>query len=315
MCRLKRRLPRVAKAQRTTLIVGETGTGKELVARSLHQLSARRELPFVTVNCGALPDNLVESELFGHVRGAFTGAEQSRHGLVRTASRGTLFLDEVNSLSLRTQARLLRFLETGEYRPVGSDAVERSEAWIVAATNVDLQAPNRSGGFREDLLHRLQVVRVEVPPLQVRGEDILFLAEHFRDQAGGAGLAFTEGARHAMMAHAWTGNVRELRNRVESAVLLAEGDAIGVEDLGLASVPGLAATSGADDARIEDTLWALVEENGLTLSEAVTLCERILIREALKAEDHNRTRAASRLGIHVRTIFKKLARTDEVTLH
>jgi DNA-binding NtrC family response regulator len=304
-------LSRVARAGRTTLIIGKTGTGKELVARSLHSLSPRRDQPFVTVHCGALPDTLVESELFGHTRGAFTGAREGRGGLVRAAAAGTLFLDEINSLSLGAQARLLRFLDTGEYRPIGSDHCERSDAWVIAATNRDLTEQARDACFRQDLLYRLDVVKLSVPTLHERGNDVLFLAEHFLAMAGGPDLRFSEAARQAMLCHAWDGNVRELKNRVENAALMVEGDIIGPTDLGL----GPPSPEASDEperrpghsADLERQLWGLIEREGMTLGEAVQHCERVLIQGALKAAGDNRTHAAQRLGIHVRTIFKKLA--------
>ncbi|MFH1466812.1 MAG: sigma-54 dependent transcriptional regulator [Pseudomonadota bacterium] len=306
---LNRRLPRVARAGKTTLIIGATGTGKELVARSLHSLSLRRDRPFVTVHCGAIPDTLVESELFGHTRGAFTGAREGRAGLVRAAASGTLFLDEINSLSLAAQARLLRFLDAGEYRPIGSDRCERSDAWVIAATNRDLSEQTQDDGFRRDLLYRLDVVKLRVPTLHERGGDILVLAEHFLAEAGGTGMRFSEPARLAMLRHVWDGNVRELRNRVENAVLMADGDLIEPSDLGLARTRSEPDMEPDHDLSgdLERMLWGLIEREGMTLGGAVQRCERVLLQEALRAEGGNRTRAAKRLGIHVRTIFKKLA--------
>jgi DNA-binding NtrC family response regulator len=317
---MHRRLDAIARAERTTLITGPTGAGKDVVARALHGRSRRSTEPFVVVQCAALPDNLVEAELFGHCRGAFTGAVQARDGLVRTAEQGTLFLDEVDSLSLGAQAKLLRFLETGEFRPVGADRTERSGSWVVAATNQDLHGRVRHGQFREDLLYRLEVVRIAIPPLRERRPDILVLAEHFLAELGQGHKRLSPAARAALEQHGWPGNVRELRHRIEAAALLGEGDLIEVSDLGLGGDPGDGGERGgegdlpplvADLAAVvglEGELWRLVNDRGMSLAQATAACEAMLVRAALRAEGDNRTRAAARLGINVRTIYKKLPR-------
>ena len=338
---LKSRLSAVARAQRTTLISGPTGSGKDVVARALHAQSPRRSRPFVTVHCAALPDTLVEAEMFGHSRGAFTGATHLRQGLIRSAASGTIFLDEVDSLPAGAQAKLLRFLESGEYRAVGSDHTERSDAWVLAATNQDLGERVSLGMFRADLMYRLAVVSLQVPPLAERDDDVLTLAEHFLVQATGGGKRFDDGARAALRAYAWPGNVRELKHRVETAALFDENDVIGRQALELpARAPGPAvkrddaavaperrsredqddqrerealerrSPEDPDDQRergaLEHDLWSLIVDEGMTLSQAMGRCEQLMIRAALRAEGDNRTRAAGRLGIHVRTIFKKL---------
>jgi two-component system response regulator GlrR len=308
---LKSRLPAVARAQRTTLISGPTGSGKDVVARLLHTQSTRRTLPFVAVHCAALPDTLVEAEMFGHARGAFTGATHTRPGLIRSAASGTLFLDEVDSLPAGAQAKLLRFLETGEYRAVGSDHAERSDAWVLAATNQDLGDRVARGMFRADLMYRLAVVNLQVPPLAARADDVLTLAEYFLAHSTRGGKRFDDEARAAMLAHDWPGNVRELKHRVEAAALLDDGEVIGRESLDLprpARLPPAAAGETAARALdgLGDQLWALIANEGMTLSQAMGRCEQSMIRAALSAEGNNRTRAANRLGIHVRTIFKKL---------
>ncbi len=315
MLSVANRIPAIARVQRTTLICGPTGSGKDVVARLLHEASLRRERAFIVVHCAALPDSLVEAELFGHSRGAFTGAVQNRGGLIRGASQGTLFLDEIDSLTLGAQAKLLRFLESGEYRAVGTDRVERSDAWVVAATNQDLRARVRVGAFREDLLYRLEVVKIELPPLSDRRGDVMVLARHFLSRLGLETKHFSPAASAALEEHDWPGNVRELKHRVESAALLTDGDTVEPDALGLSmtAVPDVAADR--DDARpvtelppLEEELWKLIRDRGLTLLQATAQCERLLVHAALRAEGNNRTRAASRLGINVRTIYKKIGR-------
>ncbi len=330
MMAISRRLDCIARAERTTLITGPTGAGKDVIAQTLHQRSRRRTAPFVAVHCAALPDSLVEAELFGHARGAFTGAVAAREGLVRTAEQGTLFLDEIDSLSLGSQAKLLRFLETGEFRAVGADRCDRSNAWVVAATNQDLHARVRAGAFREDLLYRLEVVRVAVPPLRDRSEDIPALVQHFLEELGCGHKRLSPSAIGALADHAWPGNVRELRHRIEAAALLGESDVIELEDLGLDDVSGEGEPAGhaprghaaeavgralpavvplgAEASGLESELWRLVADAGMSLAQATAMCEDMLVKAALRAEGDNRTRAAARLGINVRTIYKKLGR-------
>ena len=305
-------LDAIARLERTTLITGPTGAGKEIVARALHDRSRRSAEPFVVVQCAALPETLIEAELFGHNRGAFTGADQARAGLIRTAARGTLFLDEIDSLSLGAQAKLLRFLETGELRPVGADHTERSSAWIVAATNQDLHARVKQGQFREDLLYRLAVLRVAIPPLRERRPDILALARHFLAELGQAHKQLSPTTCAALEAHPWPGNVRELRHRVEAAALLGERDLIEVGDLDLRDPPGPDPAAPAADpaapAGLDGELWRLVSEQGMSLPQVTSACESMLVRTALRVEGGNRTRAAARLGVNVRTVYKKLSR-------
>jgi DNA-binding NtrC family response regulator len=234
---------------------------------------------------------------------------------VRSAARGTIFLDEVDSLPSGAQAKLLRFLETGEYRAVGSDQVDRSDAWVLAATNQDLAERVARGLFRADLMYRLAVVNLQVPPLAARSEDVLTLADHFLQQAGGGAKRFDDEARAALLAYGWPGNVRELKHRVETAALLDEDEVVRRQALDLpppatatapASAPGASVSAAAGHGGLSGDLWALIANEGMTLSQAMSRCEQFLIRAALDAEGNNRTRAAHRLGIHVRTIFKKL---------
>jgi len=300
-------LDAVARVRRTTLITGPTGTGKEVIARTLHERGQPRSAPFIVVHCGGLPETLAEDELFGHTRGAFTGARDSRHGLVRMASGGTLFLDEVDSLSPRVQASLLRFLENGEFRSVGSDRVEQIRAWVIAASNCDLGESVRRGEFRADLLYRLEVMRIALPPLRLRGGDIELLAHHFLCETVGPGRGFTPRALARLQRYDWPGNVRELKHCIERAALLCEHPLLDAGDLGLPDL-GPGPEPVAASREMTDDLWELVASKGLSLAEAVEHCERAIISAALRAEEGNRTRAAERLNIHVRTIFKKLQR-------
>jgi DNA-binding NtrC family response regulator len=224
-------LPRLAQQDGTVLIVGETGSGKELCARAIHQLGPTPGGPFVAVDCGALPDQLVENELFGHARGAFTDARSEQRGLVGLANGGVLFLDEVDSLSLAAQAKLLRFLQEHVYRPLGSDRILQADVRVVAATNSDLAAQARAGRFRADLHYRLNVLRVEIPPLRDRPGDVALLAAHFLARAGGAehGQRLSAAALAKLGAHDWPGNVRELENVVRRAVVAAPPDSTEID--------------------------------------------------------------------------------------
>ena len=223
-------IERYSTAEAPILIQGETGTGKELVARALHCSGKHRHGPFVPVNCASLPDTLLESELFGHCRGAFTGANGDRKGLVEFARDGTLFLDEVDSLSPKSQAALLRFLQDGTYRPVGANRECRFGGCVIAASNADLQKLAESGKFRMDLYFRLNVLQISIPPLRERREDILFLALHFLDRFksryGGNASTFSSDTEQWMLEHHWPGNVRELENFVHGAFLSSEGNII-----------------------------------------------------------------------------------------
>ncbi len=308
MVAIARRLDSVARAERTTLITGPTGAGKDVVAQSLHARSRRSTGPFVAVHCAALPDSLLEAELFGHAKGSFTGAFQSRAGLVRTAERGVLFLDEVDSLSLGAQAKLLRFLETGQYRAIGADQAEQSDTWVIVATNQDLRSRVQARLFREDLLYRLEVVKIEVPPLCERRDDIIQLTAHFLAKVGCQHKRFSPAACRRLETHDWPGNVRELKHRVESSALLCDTAEIGEAELGLPPLTQSATTARAPSSErtVQATLWRMIEDRGMTLAQATAACEDMLVAAALEAELNNRTRAAARLGINVRTIYKKL---------
>jgi two-component system response regulator HydG len=294
MRRLKETLALVAPAEATVLISGESGTGKEVVAQIIHQNSHRSEGPLIKINCAALPENLLESELFGHEKGAFTGASARREGRFKAADGGTIFLDEVGELSASTQAKLLRVLQEGEYSPVGSDKTLRSDVRVIAATNRDLQEAVSSGDFREDLFYRLNVVNLEMPPLRERGEDVITLAEVFLKRFNEKNRRDIKGlsreTRELLLSHTWPGNVRELLNALERAVIMAQGHLIEAPDLPIA----IQGSVGAGD---EYCIRA-----GLTVRET----EKMLIERTLEATGGNRTRAAEMLGITRKTLQNKI---------
>ena len=319
---LKNRLAAVARIERTTLLSGPTGSGKDVIARSLHAQSRRRDKAFVAVDCGALPEHLVEAELFGHSRGAFTGATDARPGLIRAASNGTLFLDEIDSLLPGGQAKLLRFLENGEFRPVGCDRPEHSNSWVIAATNQDLRRRVTEGRFRADLRYRLEVVRLDVPPLR-NGDAYALVLANYSQPPPGTRSASRRRPR-ALQAHPWPGNVGIDAPGESDAhfteVPLFDAVALGLDHSSEAYYPPFDATTlglqtpastvehvfPAEVPPLERELWNLVHESGCTLNQAVTTCQQMLVRAALRAEGSNRTRAAKRLGINVRTIYKKI---------
>ncbi|WP_081930935.1 MULTISPECIES: sigma-54-dependent transcriptional regulator [Lysobacter] len=229
------RLPTLARCDASVLITGETGTGKEVCAQAIHYLSMRADRPWVAVNCGAIPVELVENELFGHVKGAYTHAHSACPGLVREAEGGTLFLDDVDCLPLSAQAKLLRFLQEREYRPVGSNTVHHADLRVIAASNCNLCTLSQSGGFRQDLYYRLNVLNITLPPLRQRPEDVPILARHFAAhfarEFGRAPAGFSYGALERLLRHDWPGNVRELKHVIERAVLLSSGQVLVAEDI------------------------------------------------------------------------------------
>lgn len=286
----------VAPTRATVLVTGESGTGKELVARAIHQASTRRERPFIAVNCAALPANLIESELFGHEKGAFTGAHQRRTGLFGAADSGTLFIDEVSELDIALQSKLLRVLEERAYTPLGSTKEQKVDVRIIAASNRDLPEAIESGVFREDLYYRLKVVAVQLPPLRERREDIPLLARTFLQRAieehGLRTLSFNAEALRALSAHDWPGNVRELKNAVESAAVLARSEEVTVDGFPFAD-SGVGASAGTDGGLFHV---------GMTMAEL----EHNAIFATLEEQEGNRTRAAKVLGISLRTLQRKL---------
>ncbi len=232
---------KIAPTDSTVLVLGESGTGKELVARALHEQSLRRDGPLVTVNCAAIAESLIEAELFGHEKGAFTGAVERREGLIEAAHGGTLFMDEIGELPAAVQVRLLRVLQAGEIRRVGAAKVSRVDLRLIAATHRDLSQLVRDGEFRQDLFYRLRVMEISLPPLRARGEDVVDLARFMLEKAcnrlNRGGMAFSDGAIEAIRAYAWPGNVRELENAVERAVILADGGVISPDLLAINDTP------------------------------------------------------------------------------
>ncbi len=300
MRRVFQLIDRVAPSRSTVLIVGESGTGKELVARAIHERSPRASKPFMAINCGALPASLLESELFGHVRGAFTGADRDRPGLFRKTQGGTLLLDEVSELDQGLQVKLLRVLQERTVRPVGSDREEPVDVRVLAATNKDLGALVAEGRFREDLFYRLNVIQVRLPPLRERREDIPLLVDHFcrkyGPEAGKPNVRFSPAALKRLMDYDFPGNVRELENIVERAVILCEGDEVTPEE-----VLDLAPSERAQPV----TLDRLVLE-GKSLDDVLAEMETRLITEALARTGGNRTRAAKLLGVSFRSLRYRL---------
>ena len=291
-------IAKVAPHRTTVLLTGPSGTGKEVLARELHRLSPRTSAPFVAVNCAAIPEALLESELFGHVRGAFTGAVGDHTGLFEHASAGTLFLDEIGDLPTPLQAKLLRVLQDGEIRRVGDGAVRRVDARVVAATARDLEQDVREGRFREDLFYRLNVVAVHLPSLSARPEDLPPLIRHLvarhARRLGVPVPRIEPNAMRALLDHPWPGNVRELENALERAMVLAQGATIRREDLP-PTVAGRAAVAGS-----------AAQPPALDLRQAAEVAERSAIRAALERTNGNRRAAAEALGISVRTLFYKL---------
>ena len=294
MKQVLRLIRRVARSDVAVLITGESGTGKELAANAIHLRGARRDGPFIAINCGAIPQELLESELFGHERGAFTGATETHVGLTERAHGGTLFLDEIGELPLPLQVKLLRFLQDFVVHRVGGRTERKVDVRVVAATNRDLDELIRSGGFREDLFYRLNVFTLELPPLRDRDEDVLLLARHFLEEelreAGSRVRGFTRGALAALVRAPWPGNVRELRNRIRRAVVLADGPQLTPTDLDLEG----------DECRSIPTL-----------REARFQAEEEAIRQAMQMTRGNRSESARLLGISRTQLYEILRRHEQ----
>ncbi|NUO08724.1 MAG: sigma-54-dependent Fis family transcriptional regulator [Candidatus Brocadia sp.] len=296
MMRLLNILVELTNSESTVLITGESGTGKELVARAIHNNSRRSDKPFVVVNCGALPENLQESELFGHVMGSFTGAVKDKKGIFLEAQGGTLFLDEIGETSFSTQVKLLRFLQNGEIRRVGDNKPIYLDIRIIVATNKDLDEATKNGSFRKDLFYRLNVIRIHLPPLRERKEDISLLINHFVNMYSNKlkkkPLEIAGDTMALLLNYTWPGNVRELENVIERAVTLTKGGQISVADLALQSEPP------------GDTMNIMIETGGIRAALAQE--ERKTIIESLRRHAGNRKQAASNLGISTTTLWRKM---------
>jgi len=308
MQRIFRLIAKVAPTDSTVLLIGESGTGKELVARSIHLQSRRAERPFVTVNMGAIPESLMESELFGHVRGAFTGASSDRMGLIQEADGGTLFLDEIGDMPPPMQVKLLRILENNEIRRVGENATRLVDVRVVAATNRDLHRDVETGRFREDLFYRLNVVQIELPPLRERREDIGLLASYFLDRLGkksGRGAyRFAPDAVALLERYDYPGNVRELENAIEHAVAVAEGPVITSADLPASlRVPRMLPRHAESVIQRERTAQ---DDDDPRVGWSLADVEREHIRRVLGRHGGNATVAARQLGISRTTLWRKL---------
>ena len=303
---------RIAARDVSVLITGESGTGKELVARAIHAASARAEHPFVPVNTAAIPRELLESELFGHERGAFTGAVEARDGRFREADGGTLFLDEIGDMPPDLQAKVLRALQSGEVTPVGARNPVHVDVRILAATHRDLDAAVADGSFREDLLYRLRVVPIEIPPLRERQDDIPVLAEHFvrrySEELSLEAHYLADSAMEALVQHPWPGNVRELENSIKRALVLANREILTSDDFGfLVAGPADGDTAALEDTVHRETLAALEKGGDDVYHQLIERVERPLIEAALAETEGNQIRAAARLGINRNTLRKKIA--------
>ena len=306
---VRERITRVAPTNSTILITGESGTGKELVARAIHSQSKRSARPFVPLNCGALPETLLESELFGHEKGAFTSADSTKKGLVEAAERGSIFLDEIGEMSLMMQVKLLRFLQERRFRRVGGTEEKDVDVRVIAATNQDLAKMVETGDFRRDLFYRVNVIKVDVPPLRERKGDILPLAQHFIDkfnrQMGKELQGLAPSARRTLESYTWRGNVRELENVIERAVALEDNDMVQAESLDLGDIPGQdrrfpqhtvrepSAAIGGASARLP--------ESGFMLEQHVQNIEREYLAHALQQAGGVKVRAAGLLGMSFRS--------------
>jgi two-component system response regulator AtoC len=327
---------KVASSDATVLITGESGTGKELVAEALHRASKRNPHPLVKVSCAALPETLLETELFGHEKGSFTGAMTMRKGRFESANKGTIFLDEIGEMTLGTQTKLLRILQEREFERIGSNLPIKVDIRVIAATNRDLPSEVEGGKFREDLYYRLNVIHIHMPPLRDRKDDIPMLVEHFltkfRHAPDAIPTAVTEDALAKLVDYDWPGNVRELENAIERAVVLSRGNPITVEHLPFgdrreardrARLSQRRSRLEADEAKLEDRRTELEEDEAVTgaeeaasesnghgdggsLKDQVAALERQLIKEALERAGGNRTKAADELGIYRRLLYAKI---------
>jgi two-component system, NtrC family, response regulator HydG len=300
----------VAYSSTTVLVTGESGTGKELVARALHQKSPRRGHPFVGINCGALTETLLESELFGHVKGAFTGAQRDQKGLFDAADGGTIFLDEIGDIPLSTQVRLLRVLQEGEIKRVGAADSVKVDVRVIAATHRDLPKLVKTGKFREDLFYRLNVIAIPLPPLRERVDDVALLAHHFvrryADRLGKRVRTLSPEAIELLCGYRWPGNVRELENAIERAVVLCRGDAVTPSDLPPAVTGRTAPLVRESSANGEEAAW-LSQSYAAAKENALRRFERNYVEALMKACDNNISAAARKAGMD-RSNFKRVLR-------
>jgi DNA-binding NtrC family response regulator len=294
-------LETVARSNSTILITGETGTGKEVVARAIHHNSARKSQRFVALNCSAIPETLLEAELFGHVRGAFTGAVGARQGRFEQAHKGTLFLDEVGTMSTALQMKLLRALQEREFERVGDSQTIKVDVRVIAATNSELAKMVAEGSFREDLYYRLHVIPIQLPPLRDRRDDIPVLVKHFLEKfAPGTAMQVSQGAMRALMAYHWPGNVRQLENAMERAVALSAGR----REIAITDLPAEVQTT----PETTETPFVDFPDNGLDLPAYLATIERDLIQRSLERTGGNRNKAAELLRIKRTTLVEKLKR-------
>jgi two-component system response regulator AtoC len=285
-------ITRAAPTRATVLLGGESGVGKDLIARAIHQHSPRKDRPFVKIDCTSIPENLMESELFGYEKGAFTGANTSKPGKFEIANTGTVMLNEIGDVPASIQVKLLRVLQEREFERLGSNRTQHTDVRVIAATNVDLREALEQGRFREDLYYRLNVVRINIPPLRERKEDIPYLVEHFAQKFGGT---ISEGAMERLLAYHWPGNVRELENVVERSILLAQGPRVEAADVRIDTTErSRPASGGSADHFLPE---------GMTLDEY----EQALIREALKRANGNKSHAARLLGLTRNALRYRLA--------
>ncbi|AGW12310.1 sigma-54 interaction domain-containing protein [Megalodesulfovibrio gigas] len=308
-------IAKVAPTDSTVLVTGESGTGKELLVRALHSNSLRKDKPFVPINCGAIPKELLESELFGHEKGAFTHAIRSRPGRFELADGGTIFLDEIGEMELSLQVKILRVLQEKEFERVGGAGAKKVDVRIVAATNRDLEEEVRTGRFREDLFYRLNVIPLHLPPLRDRGNDVLLLAESFLrrfcDKKNRALLTLTPKARELLLGYSWPGNVRELENFMERLSILCDNDAVTVDDLPekILREVGMDPPKRTAEAAPAGFVWPMIKDlrdNNMGLKDFLDIVEERLLREALDMSSGVKNQAAEILGIKRTTLIEKL---------
>ena len=303
-------MSRIAKTDSAVLVSGESGTGKELVARALHYNGPRKDKPFVALNCSAIPETLLESELFGHVRGAFTGAFKDKPGKFEAANHGTIFLDEIGTLPLHLQAKLLRVLQEHEVERVGSNKTVKLHVRVISATNSDLENMVKLGAFREDLFYRLNVIPLHLPPLRERQQDIMHLTAFFLDKQcrlmGRTLCSISKQALEALEQYSWPGNVRELENMIERMIVLTDANVITLEDVP-AKIVG--------EKSVGDVRGIIMPIHGMDLVETVSSIEHSLILQALKSAGGVKAKAAALLGINRTTLVEKIKRFTAEGLH